>query len=90
MDVVLVFPGNALIYNETLPMDHGLRQICGLKLAERSSLITATFQSHEKTDSYMQDRVPAGLHFHSLRADLSDDYSLRPAVSKIRRTKQTL
>ena len=72
MDGVMVCPGNALIYNETLPRDHGLRQICGLKVAEGSSLITATFQSHEKTDSYIQDRVPAGCPFYSLRADLSE------------------
>eukprot|EP00210_Caulerpa_lentillifera_P006209 g5933.t1 len=63
--------GNVLIYDETLPRYHSLRQICGLKSETSSSLISATFQSHDARASYLWDQVPSGNPFYSLKLNFS-------------------
>lgn len=63
--------GNVLIFDESLPRYHSLRQICGLKSETSSSLINATFQSHDVKASYAWDQVPNGNPFYSLKADFS-------------------
>lgn len=52
--------------------EHALRQICGLKGSDKTSLITATLKSHDIRESYTCDRVPAGMPFYSVQADLSE------------------
>lgn len=61
-----------MIFDETLPKDHELRQICGLKPSEKSSLIHATVQSHSVSESHNDSRVPSGIEYYSVKANLSE------------------
>eukprot|EP00892_Ulva_mutabilis_P007576 jgi/Ulvmu1/5190/UM021_0207.1 len=62
--------GDVQVVDHNLAVDNPYRQSCGLRNDACESLITTEFRMHSVQESYREPRVPDGVQYCSLRADM--------------------
>lgn len=63
--------GNVKVFDGTLPVGHPYHQMCGLRADTNASLIEVEFASHTTAESILEDRVPTGSPYYSLKTVIS-------------------